>query len=419
MKKVFIAIVAVAMTFAQVAPALAQSVSNTGNGVDTNNTATVNQNNSTSVSQSNAASITNTISVISNTGDNTANRNTGGDVKVSTGDAGTKVAVENNANQNFATLNNCCATAGGVNVGNAGNGDSSYNNTAVNTNNSTALTQQNVADVTNLVTVDSNTGGNEADRNTGSYGFNNGVSVKSGDSLVGPITVKNNLNSNSAMVGPSNGAAGAGAGVTVGNVGNGVESDNNAVVNMNNTTALTQFNDAYVLNWVGVTSNTGANTANRNTGGDVVVDTGDSAIAVGLSTNANSNAAWVNNCGCIELGGTTVLNKGNGDSANSDAVVSKNNTSAALQANVSDIANVGYFLSDSGNNEADRNTGSVYGLSDPSIDTGVAYTNVGASTTANQNVLNSGVVAMPTLPPMGAGNSGYWSWAQWGYGYNM
>lgn len=46
------------------------------------------------------------------------------------------------------------------------------------------------------------------------------------------------------MVGPGNGAAGAGAGVTVGNVGNGVESDNNAIVNMNNTTALTQFNDA-------------------------------------------------------------------------------------------------------------------------------------------------------------------------------
>jgi len=419
MKKIFIAIVAVAMSLAPVATAAAQTVSNTGNGVDSNNSATVNQNNSTSVTQSNAASINNSISVSNNTGGNSASRNTGGAVKVSTGDASTGIAIQNNANQNVANVSNCCNVAGGVSAGNTGNGDSSNNSTAVNSNNSTALTQLNSADVTNLVTVDSNTGKNNADRNTGGAGFNNGVSVKTGDSDVNPIIIRNDVNSNQAVVGGSNGVAGIGAGVTVGNVGNGVESDNNATVNLSNSQSATQLNDASVLNWVGVTSNTGYNTANSNTGGEVLVDTGDSAIAVGLSTNANSNAALLNNCGCVELGGTTVLNKGNGDSSYSDSVVNKNNQSAVAQLNASEIANVGYFLSDTGYNEADRNTGSVYGWSDPSISTGVAGTAVSASSTANQNVLNSGVVAMPTLSPSTGSGNGYWSWAQWGYGYNM
>jgi hypothetical protein len=89
---------------------------------------------------------------------------------------------------------------------------------------------------------------------------------------------------------------------------------------------------------------------------------------------------------------------------------------AAYQANLSDVNNVGYFDSNTGYNKAKSNTGSVYGFSDPYIQTGVGVTNVAASTAANQNMLNSGNVVMPT-PPAGTGNGAWWYAV--GYGMNM
>lgn len=414
MKQIFVALVAIALA---VTPVSAETLGNVGNGVDSTNNATVNETNTTTVSQTNAASISNNLSVSSNTGGNTADRNTGGSVNVSTGDSGVKATVQNFANQNVANVQDCCNLGGNTSVTNSGNGDSSANNAVLNSTNSTALTQYNVADISNSVAVSSNTGNNSADRNTGS-GLNAGVSVSSGDSLVGPITISNNANANYAQVGSGLGAgAGAGAGITLGNGGNGVDTTNNAVANLYNSTAVSQYNDADVLNWVGITSNTGYNTADRNTGGVVNVDSGDSAIAVALGTNVNSNAAWVANCGCVQLGDSVVKNLGNGDSAYSNAVLNKYNASAATQANLSEVANVGYFDSNTGYNTADSNTGAVLGWSDPSVSTGVAYTNVGATTAANQNMLNSGNVAMPSPSPVGSGN-GSW-WFTMGYGYNM
>jgi hypothetical protein len=416
MKKVLISYTTVAcMLVSAVAPlgVFAETVGNVGNGVDSNSSATVNSNNATSVSQSNEAKVTNTISVKSDTGHNDANRNTGGQVSVSTGNAGASVGIQNMANSNVANVSGCCTNGGSSSVLNSGNGDSSKNDATLNKNNETALTQSNSADIANYVSVDSNTGHNDANRNTGS-GNGSGVSIDTGKSIVSPISIKNAANQNVAVVGSGLGSAAGAGDLTIGNAGNGVESDNSATANLNNTSAAYQSNAASVLNWVDVTSNTGKNDANRNTGGDVMVDTGDSAVAVGLNTDVNSNAAWLNNCGCVGLEDLTVKNLGNGDSTNNDATVNKNNTTEAMQANASDVANYGSFDSNSGHNDANRNTGSVYGWSDPSVDTGVAYADVGASTTANNNVLNNGFVGM-TPPPVTTGNTGNGG-AWWNYG---
>ncbi len=417
MKKVLVSYTTVACmlvsAFAPVAT-FAETVGNVGNGVDSNSSATVNSNNSTSVSQSNTANVTNTISVSSNTGNNSANRNTGGEVSVNTGNAGASVGIQNMANSNVANVQGCCTNGGSSSVLNSGNGDSSDNTAKLNKNNTTALEQANVANVANYVTVDSNTGHNSANRNTGS-GNGSEVSIDTGKSIVSPISIKNAVNQNQAVVGSGFGGGAAGD-LTIGNAGNGVESDNDAVANLNNTTVASQSNAANILNYVDVASNTGYNDANRNTGGDVMIDTGDSLVAVVLDTKANSNAAWLDNCGCVGVGDLTVKNLGNGDSTDNDATVNKNNTSAAYQANAANVANFGSFDSNSGYNEADRNTGAVYGWSDPSVDTGVAYAEVGASTTANNNVLNNGYVTM-TPPPVSTGTgNGYW-W-NWGFGYN-
>jgi len=414
MKKVLVSYTTVAcMLVSAIAPVatFAETVGNVGNGVDSNSSATVNSNNSTSVSQTNSAAITNTVSVKSNTGNNTANRNTGGDVTVDTGKASAAVGITNVANSNVANVAGCCTNGGSSSVLNSGNGDSSDNKATLNKNNTTALSQTNTADIANFVTVDSNTGHNDANRNTGGD-----VSVSTGNSSVNPIIIKNQANQNVAVVGSPMGSAVGAGDLTIGNVGNGVESDNHATANLTNTSAASQSNAASVLNWVAVNSNTGYNDANRNTGGEVMVDTGDSAVAVGLDTKVNSNAAWLDNCGCVGVGDLVVKNLGNGDSTYNKATVNKNNTTEAAQANLSEVANFGYFDTNSGYNEAGRNTGSVYGYSDPAVTTGGADTVLSSSTAANNNVLNNGFVTM-TPPPVstGAGN-GYW-W-NWGYGYN-
>ena len=65
-------------------PLLATTVQVTGNGADSVNTVNVTQNTETNVSQTNDANISNNISVKSNTGDNEAKKNTGGDVSIKT-----------------------------------------------------------------------------------------------------------------------------------------------------------------------------------------------------------------------------------------------------------------------------------------------------------------------------------------------
>lgn len=410
MKQIFVALTVAAVVLSSAAPTAlaATEIGNVGNGVESTNNATVNQTNSTSVSQTNAATINNNLSVTSNTGGNESNRNTGGDNEIVTGGSGVAVSVENVANQNLATVNNCCVTLGSTSVSNQGNGDSTENTAVLNQANTTALSQTNVADIANVVAVDSSTGNNQANRNTGGDTF-----IKSGASIVSPISISNAANSNRAAVGSPAGASGLAGGLTIGNGGNGVESDNVAVANVSSSQLATQLNDANVLNYVDIASNTGYNTANRNTGGEVEIWTGGSAVGVELATDVNSNAAWLDNCGCVGLGGATVKNLGNGDSSESDAVLNKYNASAAYQANLSDVNNVGYFDSNTGYNKAKRNTGAVGAYSDPYIQTGVGVTEVAASTAANQNMLNSGSVAMP-MPTAGA--NGSW-WYAMGYNY--
>lgn len=410
MKQIFVAFTVAALIVSAAAPlAYAETLVNSGNGVDSSNNATVNQTNTTSVSQTNAASINNNLSVSSNTGGNEASRNTGGDSAVVTGGSGVAVSIENVANQNVATVNNCCASLGNTSITNQGNGDSTDNTAVVNNVNTTALSQTNVADIANVVAVDSSTGHNKANSNTGGDTY-----IKTGASIVSPIVIDNRANANYATVGSPVGSAVAGAGVTVANGGNGVNSDNVAVANLTSSQLATQFNDANVLNYVTIASDTGHNYAKYNTGGDVEIMTGGSAIGVDLGTNVNTNAAWLDNCGCVGLGGSVVKNLGNGDSSDSDAVLNKYNTSVAAQANLSDVNNVGYFDSNTGYNKASSNTGSVYAWSDPYIQTGVGVTNVAASTAANQNMLNSGSVAMP-MPTVGSGNGSWW----YAMGYNM
>jgi hypothetical protein len=412
-RKTFASLAVIALILANTATAsAATTVANTGNGVDSRNDSTVSSQNNTVVSQDNVSSITNSISVSSNTGDNDANRNTNGNVHIDTGDAATSVAIQNVANSNMAQVDACCDAGADVTVANEGNGDSSDNDAHLDKINNTALFQTNDAAVDNAVEVDANTGNNDANSNTGGD-----VAVSTGDALVGPLLIGNSLNSNQAALGSQAGHGNGGA-VTLANIGNGVDTNNDTTAYFEDNTAALQNNSAWVGNYVGVTTNTGDNDANRNTNGDVYIDTGKSAVAAILDTRANFNAASLDNCGCVQVDDVLVKNYGNGDSADSDAHLDRVNSTEAFQNNWSDIVNYGEIEDNTGNNEASSNTGAVDGYSDPAIYTGHALVEVVAESAANENLLNSGNVAMPTPPSSNSGmnSNGWWMW--YGYGWN-
>jgi len=167
--------------------------------------------------------------------------------------------------------------------------------------------------------------------------------------------------------------------------GNGAGSDNDIVVNMEQTTGVKQSNSAVVVNNVVANSNTGGNTADRNTGGDTGIETGDATSEVGVQNTLNSNQADVSGCGtCGEAVEATisgngadtdndiVLNLGTKQREETDTYVSQNNFGKVVN-NV--VSNAG-----TGNNQADRNTGgSVY------VSTGDATSTAGVVNTLNAN----------------------------------
>jgi len=176
-KQIFSAMTAGALLLNVATPALAgTTLEISGNGSDSDNTVDVSTSNNTAVVQNNEAHVNNNIKVESNTGENTADDNTGGDVEIETGDADTEVNVSNSLNSNQASVD--CCNEGDTEVKISGNGSDSDNDVKLNQTNGkdSGVFQTNKANVNNKVDVDSDTGDNDADDNTGGN-----VTIKTGD----------------------------------------------------------------------------------------------------------------------------------------------------------------------------------------------------------------------------------------------
>jgi hypothetical protein len=352
----------------------------------------VTQSQNTVVSQKNDASISNTINASSNSGGNTASRNTGGDSTIDTGNTKTEVRVENSANSNVANVDNCnCDTDALVKI--SDNGADSENKAKLNLDSKTTVAQNNNADITNKINADSTSGDNNADRNTGGV-----TSISTGNAWTG-VAVKNEANSNWANVGGD----GDGSSVAVLINGNGTKSDNNVDLYLDRDMTLQQYNDSDINNWINAGANTGDNKADKNTGGEVSIETGWAKTAVLADTSANFNWADVG-CDCL----TDVHAKIAGNGYKTD------NT---IKAKLSDDQNIfqenscgerGYETalwgwdwygnddcvtnhlnadSNTGDNRAKENTDGEY--SDPSISTGNSETVAQVKTAGNGNIFGA------------------------------
>lgn len=373
-----------------------------GNGADSYNKAEVEQNQTTVVNQSNEANIQNNVNASANSGKNDANRNTGGSVSVDTGNASTSVGVANSVNTNEASVA-CCQ--GDVDVLISGNGADSKNKVELELNQKehrrspqpgTYISQENEANIKNYVDADSNTGKNDANRNT-----NGDVSVTTGKATTS-VGILNQGNANSATVSGGQGGAMLSARI----LDNGADTHNKIDLDYSHITSLDQSNESSVRNHVDADADSGKNDANRNTGGTVSVDTGDAMTTVEVGNTLNFNWADVD-CGCL----LDVLAKiaGNGDDSKNKIELELADELYVNQENECGgndhhyfprlkelllrrwhrekpcLDNDVYADADTGKNDANRNTEGDH-ASDPSIDTGNATTDVIIDNAGNSNV---------------------------------
>src|SRR3989344_808041 len=260
----------------------------------------------------------------------------------------------------------------------SGNGSSSDNTADVNLNSTTTVVQSNEADIDNDVHVYADTGDNSADDNTGGS-----VTLKTGDIDVKSIEITNALNSNSARVGGGGGGAGD---LSAWIIGNGSNSDNDIDLDLDRSVTLVQSNEADVENKVKVYADTGDNSADDNTGGEIDVETGDIDVKVALDTWANFNWAEVD-CPCLF---DDILAKiaENGTDSDNDIKAELGSDLAVFQGNCAEdnveagslggkhrrrhdcgIENDVKIDGDTGDNDTDDNTGGLDGA-DPSLSTG-------------------------------------------------
>lgn len=396
-KQIFSVMTAGALVLSVSAPAFAgTTIEISGNGAGSDNSTQVVQNNSTSVTQNNDAHVDNHVDSNANTGGNSANFNTGGDVTVKTSDANTTTNVTNTLNSNTAQTSCSACQSGNTDVTVSGNGAGSQNQVKLYDTNDTSVHQDNHANVNNNVDSNSNTGGNKANSNTGGT-----VTIWSGSANT-TTNVKTTANANNAVVG-NNGVGTTNPTATFKIAGNGAGSVNFITGGLAQSAYVDQDNSAWVNNHVDSDANSGHNSADFN-GGTVSVKTGSANTTTKVDNMANFNNASLD-CGCGFDVTAKVVNNGAGvfnDGQNSIQLDLTNNT-AADQNNHAGLNN---WLDDqnanSGFNHANLNTGTVN--TDPSVVAGSANTDT--TVTNNANVNTVGNVLPANWPSFGDINVG-------------
>jgi len=229
----------------------------------------------------------------------------------------------------------------------SGNGAGADSQVAVQSTNTSTVTQNNTANVNNTVKTDAVTGDNKANYNTGEN-----VGIQTGDAKV-DVNVANDLNKNMATVDCC-----AAQDTEVKVSGNGANSDNTVNLTNVNATGVTQNNTANVSNDVDVDAETGNNKAGLNTGGDVVILTGDAKVNVDVTTLANVNSAQVGGGhSATPTPSASFMIIGNGAGSDNTIAAALVNATTVAQNNVADIDNEVDVDAETGENEANFNTG--------------------------------------------------------------
>ena len=224
----------------------------------------------------------------------------------------------------------------------SGNGSGSVNEVSVQNIQTTTITQTNNADVTNNVDTSADTGGNTANGNTGSD-----VGITTGDASQN-IEIENSLNFSSVDVPccPSD--------ISAEISGNGSDSTNEIAIGSETQTNISITQNANVENNVSGSANTGDNSANDNTGGSVLIDTGSIWVAGGIKNGPINVYSITGGSGGQDV---SVSVSGNGSgSTNLISLLLTDLANLNVQNNANIVNDVSWDLN-TGRNEANGNTG--------------------------------------------------------------
>ncbi|GEM_PF-3125267 len=296
------------------------SVTNEGNGANSDNSGAITSNNSSSVQIDNNANIDNNLDFSADSGNNTSSGNVG-DTDITTGDANVSGVLITSANQTnlgvvqyditedhmgdvilevpdglFGCLT--CAPQGSTGASNVGNGSWSDNDATIVNNNTSDTNITNNADILNNFDLVANTGDNDANKNVGDS------NIETGDANVAAnlINLVNSTIGGGAafivnifgdLVGdiifPDSLPGIGGSTLSASNTQNGSNSTNNADITNNNETNVNFNNYADIDNILNIDATTGGNSTSNNTGGDSKVETGDVDVNAEVLTIANTN----------------------------------------------------------------------------------------------------------------------------------
>lgn len=332
-----------------------------------------------------------------------------GDTTLDTGNATTTGEIITSANDNLAATTPSNSD-GGASITNSGNGSGSNNSATTNGETSINTIQDNTGSVGNSLTLDSTSGSSSASKNVGDTNLTTGDANTSG-------TVVTQLNSNLAGVAvsefnvvddqlgdlvldfASNCILGCDifSNTSVQNIGNGSESTNSADLTQDLTNDTFQNNIGNLENEVLLTSNSGDNTADKNTGGDTTLTTGDANASANVLSFLNNNVAGNVLLGVVNIFGdligdiilpslgststTTVANVGNGTESTNDATLNQSFDSNTFQTNDAEIINNLNLQATTGDNQASKNTGG-----NTAIETGDADVVAQVLNIANSNI---------------------------------
>jgi hypothetical protein len=171
------------------------------------------------------------------------------------------------------------AHADSVNGSNNTTGYASQNTNTTSVSSNNTVTENNDSHTTNNVTINANTGGNNANENTV------GGAITTG-SISGAVVI-NNMSNNGSQVTNAVMDPHGGFSVTTGNALTGAQSENRNSTSISGNNVFSLNNNAVTNNNVVVNANTGRNNSNRNTvGGDI--STGDINTLVNINNTSNS-----------------------------------------------------------------------------------------------------------------------------------
>ena len=346
---------------------------NNATGSGSENTVDVDVSEDEQTEVTNTAVINNEVNAAAITGENEASRNTGAG-RIATGDASIKATTVNIANTTvkdgslmIAVVNifgnwlgdliydgNALARAGQgdglsvtVDANNSNTGSNSENNINVDVNREKTTEVENEADVTTTLNASVDTGGNRANRNTGTAG------VETGTGKLG-LFAHNLAN----LTGIADGASGVSVEMDAGNSNTGQGSNNTINVNVNDTRTLLVNNNANVQTAIGSDNNpalvnTGNNEVSKNTLG-AAISTGAAVADVVINNLVNRVMS------ALAFGGATIdaefANSFTGAlSFNSNTLDVENMTLVDILNNAN-ISNLLDLLLNTGGNKMNDNT---------------------------------------------------------------